>query len=307
MVKTQKKTKTKMKKNNNGNNTMVCHPRMAMGNRANAGTCYNASMLTKIRDSHNERTKRRRDGRNKKPIFSNNVAEIVRELRQLYPNGEYSWLDILPVNDANKSKYSKYFFSPKRPKQWTKNARTWLSNFDILAILAQYEEVYLYFKFIGPSPIDFDDILENKKVCVTQALCGFKLQTHIDNHVRKIGVVFNLDTHNEEGSHWVSMFIDIDHRIIFYFDSLGDPIPPRIMKFVKRIVAEGESIGTKMIYHSNVPRIHQKGNSECGMYSLYFIITMLTNSSTMDKKIAYFKQTRITDNFIFALRDKYFN
>jgi Ulp1 protease family, C-terminal catalytic domain len=137
--------------------------------------------------------------------------------------------------------------------------------------------------------------------------CGFKLQTHIANNVRKIGVVFNLDTHNEEGSHWVSMFIDIDHGIIFYFDSLGDPIPPRIMKFVKRIVAEGESIGTKMVYHSNVPRIHQRGNSECGMYSLYFIITMLTNSSTMDKKITYFKQTRITDKFIFALRDKYFN
>jgi Ulp1 protease family, C-terminal catalytic domain len=293
---------------------MVCHPRMSMTKRANADTCYDASMLTKIRDSHNQRTRTRpRPNRNKninkktKQIFSNNVADIVRDLRQLYPKGEKSWLDVLPVDDASKSKYGKYFFSPKRPKQWTKDKRTWLSNFDILAILEQYEEVYLDFKFIGPSPIDFDDILENKKVCVTQALCGFKLQTHIDNRVRKIGVVFNLDAHNQDGSHWVSMFIDIEHGVIFYFDSLGAAIPPRIMKFVKRIVAEGESIGTKMVYHSNVPKVHQKGNSECGMYSLYFIITMLTNASTMDKKIAYFKNTRITDKFIFALRDKYFN
>jgi Ulp1 protease family, C-terminal catalytic domain len=243
----------------------------------------------------------------RKQIFSNNVDDIVRELQQLYPHGERSWLDVLPIADASKSKYSKYFFSPRRPKEWRKNRKTWLSNFDILAILRQYEEIYPAFKFIEPSPIDFDDILENKKVCVTKALCGFTLQNHIANGKRKIGIVFNLDTHLQGGSHWVAMFLSVDNGIIFYFDSLGDPIPQRILKFVRRIMTEAVTIGQKLVYHSNIPHVHQKGSSECGMYCLYFIITMLTNASPMEKKIAYFKTAKITDKFIFSLRDKYFN
>jgi Ulp1 protease family, C-terminal catalytic domain len=254
------------------------------------------------KNNNNNRSKRPR-----KQILSNNAEDIVRELRQIYPDGERSWLDVLPVTSAGKSKYSKYFFSPQRPKQWRKNRKTWLSNFDILAILRQYEEIYVAFKFIEPSPIDFDDMLENKKVCVTQALCGFTLQNHIAKGKRKIGIVFNLDTHLQGGSHWVSAFLDLDNGIIFYFDSLGDPIPPRIMKFVRRIVAESVTIGQKLVYHSNVPHVHQKGSSECGMYCLHFIIEMLTNASPMEKKIAYFKTAKITDKFIFSLRDKYFN
>lgn len=327
------------------NTSMVCHPRMH-GSRASSNTCYSAKMLETIRDFHNQtaratdasasasssatasrsrsrsraarhsqRKKNKGTGKgtgkgkngSRKQIFSTNVDDIVRELQQLYPHGERSWLDVLPIADASKSKYSKYFFSPRRPKEWRKNRKTWLSNFDILAILRQYEEIYVAFKFIEPSPIDFDDILENKKVCVTKALCGFTLQNHIANGKRKIGIVFNLDTHLQGGSHWVAMFLSVDNGIIFYFDSLGDPIPQRILKFARRIMAEAVTIGRKLVYHSNVPHVHQKGSSECGMYCLYFIITMLTNASPMEKKIAYFKTAKITDKFIFSLRDKYFN
>lgn len=315
------------------NTSMVCHPRMR-GSRASNNTCYSAKMLETIRDFHNktaratatatatadatrsrtratrhtsQRKKKEGKGKGKsgsrKQIFSNNVDDIVRELQQLYPHGERSWLDVLPIADASKSKYSKYFFSPRRPKEWRKNRKTWLSNFDILAILRQYEEIHPAFKFIEPSPIDFDDILENKKVCVTKTLCGFTLQNHIANGKRKIGIVFNLDTHLQGGSHWVAMFLSVDNGIIFYFDSLGDPIPQRILKFVRRIMAEAVTIGQKLVYHSNIPHAHQKGSSECGMYCLYFIITMLTNASPMEKKIAYFKTAKITDKFIFSLRE----
>ena len=36
----------------------------------------------------------------------------------------------------------------------------------------------------------------------------------------QIGIVFNLDKHDQEGSHWVSMFIDLKRDGIYYFDSL---------------------------------------------------------------------------------------
>ena len=31
--------------------------------------------------------------------------------------------------------------------------------------------------------------------------------------------MFNLDNHDEDGSHWVSFFCDFDRNAIYYFDS----------------------------------------------------------------------------------------
>ena len=47
---------------------------------------------------------------------------------------------------------------------------------------------------------------------------------------------------------------------------------------------------------------HQKSESECGMYCLYFIIEMLK-----DKDIEYFLDNKIDDKEVFVLRNKYFN
>ena len=47
-------------------------------------------------------------------------------------------------------------FTPYKPTEWEKNPVEWLSNFDILNVLKQYEEKYSDFKFIGPTPIDFN-------------------------------------------------------------------------------------------------------------------------------------------------------
>ena len=58
---------------------------------------------------------------------------------------------------------------------------------------------------------------------------------------------------------------------------------------------------------------HQKGNNECGMYSLFFIITMLTNKvnnkkfKNMKQKLNYFTKNRINDKFVFQKRKQYFN
>ncbi len=49
-------------------------------------------------------------------------------------------------------------------------------------------------------------------------------------------------------------------------------------------------------------RRHQFSESECGMYSLYFIIQMLK-----DKNKGYFLEHKIPDKEVFELRQKYFN
>jgi hypothetical protein len=101
------------------------------------------------------------------------------------------------------------------------------------------------------------------------------------------------------------MFIDLDKEFIFYFDSNGTRIRPQFKRLVDKIISQGRRLPTpiKFIYHSNYPKSHQRRNTECGMYSLYLIIELLTEK----KDISYFKQTHIKDDDMFDLRKKLFN
>ena len=47
---------------------------------------------------------------------------------------------------------------------------------------------------------------------------------------------------------------------------------------------------------------HQRKNTECGIYSIYFMTSLLEN-----KDPEYFINERITDDEMFSLRDKFFN
>ena len=56
-----------------------------------------------------------------------------------------------------------------------KNPYAWLNSDDIIKVMNQYEKKYKNFKFIGPSPIDFQD----KKFygnCVWEELCNFSIK-----------------------------------------------------------------------------------------------------------------------------------
>jgi Ulp1 family protease len=113
-----------------------------------------------------------------------------------------------------------------------------------------------------------------------------------------------MDKHNESGSHWVSLFISVTDKIIYYFDSAANEIPNEISKFVKLILLQSNN---KLKFSTNIPKQHQYGNTECGMYSLYFLITMLDESMKMKRKIDLFSNKRLNDKFIQSFRKKYFN
>jgi hypothetical protein len=127
----------------------------------------------------------------------------------------------------------------------------------------------------------------------------------------KFGFVFNLAKHGKPGIHWNSMFVDTDEKLIFFLDSAGDPAPKEVRALVKRIRKQAPF---KFRFIQNAPVEHQYGSSECGMYALYFIITMLTGKTSggapldcAKSKIKYFKKDRIPDKHVAELRDKYFN
>jgi len=157
-------------------------------------------------------------------------------------------------------------FRPLPPDSWRNKPNEWLSNEDILKVLRQYEEAYPAFHFIGPSPIDFDTRLNGS--CVWNDLCQFSVEKERANHKKYVAIVFNLDRHDQSGSHWTAMFIDLLQKQMFYFDSAHNDLPPEIDTFHKRVAPD---------FAFFVNRVqHQQSNTECGMYSLFFIIEMLS-------------------------------
>ena len=143
--------------------------------------------------------------------------------------------------------------------------------------------------------------------CVWEELCKFELKNYIKRGKTKIGIVFNTDPHYLSGSHWISLFIDIKNKYIFYFDSNGHKIPPEINRLVKRIIKQSKTnpLNLNLKYIDNYKKRHQNEDSECGMYALYFIIMLLTE----EKKPEYFnnKSIKISDSEMNKLRKKYFD
>jgi Ulp1 family protease len=103
------------------------------------------------------------------------------------------------------------------------------------------------------------------------------------------------------------MFINIKKAQIFYFDSAGDSIPRQIKKFVNTVKKQGMALpaGQKIDFKfdENHPVEHQYGNTECGVYSIFFIVHMLEDKITG----SYLKNHILKDEYMEQFRKVYFN
>jgi hypothetical protein len=190
-------------------------------------------------------------------------------------------------------------FSPKHPSEWDTNPTAWLSSTDITNALTQYERAYPEFRYIGPSPADF--YFRENGTCVWEELCRFNVHTTALKKT-KVGIIFNLDTHEGGGTHWVAIFMDLVKKIMYYFDSTGVSMKeePHIYKFYEKVKKQDPQY--KLV--ENHPVEHQFGNTECGIYVLFFTILMIqTGDFSMFKN----KQRIFTDNAMIKLRKKLFN
>jgi len=259
-------------------------------------TCYTASALDNLKTAWNVRHP-------DQPIKSNSPREIWEQLSynlQDTCSSEACWLKQQCLkNDLDKSMWGKHF-APYSPAKWKDNPREWLTTVEIQKVMAQWEKAYKHFEFLGPSPIDYDEHLVFGE-CVWEELCKFSLAQMKRRGKTKLGVIFNLDKHNQSGSHWVAVFIDMKKHKIFYFDSYGDDIPPRILKFCNFVKKQAENFGEEYEIIISKKR-HQYSDSECGMYSMYFVIQLLHGTPH-----ATFEKVRVPDSLMLKLRKEYFN
>lgn len=190
------------------------------------------------------------------------------------PNKEYTFLQSLPLSPETKHALAKQYLRPHAPQSWIKDPDKWLDSNDITHVMNQYEDAYPNFEFMGPFPIDFAAPNPyqrgGQQKCLMNEMCELRVQTAKQNGTEYIGVIYNLDPHYKSGSHWVATFIDIKKHKCFYFDSYGMEPPQQIAKFMKWLTTQD----SKMELNYNARRIQFK-NTECGMYSLCFIIRMI--------------------------------
>ena len=182
-------------------------------------------------------------------------------------------------------------FKPKKPESWKRNKRQWLNTYDILDVMKQYSEAHTEFEFMGVFPVDFQAKVGQSQ-CVVQSMCNFSVEQLIDNGKSSFGIVFNLDKHNQPGSHWVACFCSLDPKDskfgICYFDSVGKKPPREIFDFMKSVKEQ-----CKLIFKQHMSKFVAKfnctqkqfKNTECGVFSMVFIKFCLENKQKSYRQV----------------------
>lgn len=291
------KNRTKKKGSKGKFKELKCHPKVNRNGTIKKNSCLSRKSLKIIRNNWN---KRHPDMPINKSMSNKESWNQLKGYMKNTCNNELCWIEESIVDNRDKTILKEQLFAPVAPNSWNKNKNEWLSSIDISMVMKQYEDTHDNFIFIGPSPIDFETKFITGQ-CVWNELCNINLNNLSQKGKTKIGIIFNTDPHYKPGSHWIAMFIDLNKRFIFYFDSNGDERPNEITAFIDKLCKQWK--GDKLRIMDNVGFTHQKGDSECGMYCLYFIITLLEGKH----KPRYFKTTKIDDAEVEKYREIYFN
>ncbi|NBO59570.1 MAG: hypothetical protein EBU82_01215 [Flavobacteriia bacterium] len=204
------------------------------------------------------------------------LRQALESKLQVAPGKEMSFLKALPLTDSEKQELAKTYLRPEQPAKWKEDPDMWLDSLNIEAVMKQYEDAFPAFEFMGPFPIDFAapdpyNHSGGQKKCLIEEICGLRMEEALRQGTKSIGIIYNLDPHFKDGSHWVANYIDIPKHKCYYFDSYGYEPPKQIATFMKWLTTQDPKM--KLMYNA---RRFQHLGSECGMYSLYFIIRMLS-------------------------------
>lgn len=197
---------------------------------------------------------------------------------------------IIEMNDADIIQYTLRHTGPKNTQ--------WLSTIDINRVLDQYNHINKDFIFLGAVPIDFKNL-------PFLGVSNLDLNQLQNESIHKLAIVFNLDEHYKSGSHWVALYSDLKKKKIYFFDSNGIKPEYRIRSFMIYIIKylmSKYSIDISNMDISHNPVRHQYKNSECGVYSINFIIRCLKGETY--KSI---QQDKMHDDDMQLCRNVYFS
>jgi hypothetical protein len=212
------------------------------------------------------------------------LRELNSKMKSRYNCSEQTcWLESKVVKSLNNNDIKHYTFRPKGPKKQYE----WLSTNDINSVMSQYMMKHKDFKYLGALPYDFEELEYT-------GIDNINLK-ELESKTPKIGMVINLDEHDQPGSHWVALYTNLKNNKVYYFDSFGKKPGKRVTKFIRKILTHmyNKKYNTNFNvdqfmnkYHKSDEydvrynkKQHQFKNTECGVYSMNFIIRLLDNEN----------------------------
>lgn len=298
----------------------------APGVKYEEGSCITYKDLKNIATNFNNQNPESKIDSNKPK--NELVNDLSNEFKNKYKcNDQLCWLNQSFVKRMNNDNLNKFTFKPIGPNK----KYEWLSTTHINNVIDQYENKHKNFSFLGAVPYDFQELRELRmgKELDFDDLRDGKLNEDYKgtNRIDKFGMVINLDPHYKGGSHWVSLYTDFEKNKIYFFDSVGKKPRNKIKRFINKLTKymykkkynktlninnlleniknnnlsneEVQNINSFDIRYNDVQ--HQFEDSECGVYSINFIIR-LVEGETFDQ----IKNNILDDSFMNGCRKYYF-
>jgi hypothetical protein len=269
-------------------------------------TCYTLQQLRTIAKQYNVVYKTK----TKIKVYTSK-KELLASLRKHLSVHEAKWytLDFMKdLTDVKKNTFHESF-RPTSPEKWWDNSKMLLNTDDIMNVMSQYEKKYHSFKFLGVHPLDFSSKLDQTR-CISPIMCHFDVRTLLGNGTTQCGVILNLDYHNQPGSHWVSMYIGLSPNLpnfgCFYIDSTATKAPLEVVNFMHRvkqqIIKKYVPKQAALFKLKQNKKQFQFENTECGMFSMYFLMEFLEK-----KTFKTIINSNINDTKVNNLRKEYYN
>jgi len=271
----------------------------APGVKFEAGSCITLPVLIAMAEAYNKvNDKKIKLSCKKETLHPTKYKKyLLKRIGDRYKNvcnTQLCWTKqdfIKEMNDVMKIQLEKFTLRPTGPE----GRFEWLNTFNINEVMDQYEITNKEFLFLGSVPMDFDKIKQ-------EGVYDLDLKKCKEDGITKFGIVFNLDEHWQSGSHWVAGYSDMNKGEAYYFDSYGTRPEKRVTALLERFSKyfEKSNPGKKCDVNYNKKRFQYK-NSECGVYSINFILDMLDG-----KTLKEIENNPIPDDEINKLREKIF-
>lgn len=293
-----------MSENNNNNTNTTSNEKCAPGQIFEDGSCISLNILINMAEAHNAEMADRKLSDKTIKLYpsletlnrSKYKRYLLSQFEKLYEgcDDQICWTKqdfVKRMGQLQQEELTKFTFRPKGPK----GKFEWLNTLNINDVMRQYEDKYPEFKYLGTVPMDFDDI-------PSLGIKDLDYKKLIAEGKTKLGIIFNLDESWKSGSHWVAGYADLKNGQVYYFDSYGIQPEPRVRKFMRRVARFcEEELKIKPVADHNKIR-HQYEGSECGVYSINFILRMLRGDS-----FESICKSKVPDKKINQCRIVYFN
>jgi hypothetical protein len=262
--------------------------RCAPNKQFEQGSCFTIKDLENITNEYNKiHPNNKKSIIKEKRFLLKTVNSIMKDEYNCKENDQVCWVEskLLKNNENEEIKQiANDTFRPPGPK----GIKDWLSTSDINRVMLQYEAKFKDFKFFGAVPRDFNQLPQLE-------ICDVNIKKLVSTGKTKMGMVINLDTSEMNGSHWVALYANLNKNQIYFFDSFAEPPKKEFTALVRKLLnymycktnnidVELDNFTCKVIKCKQYDiqynkKQHQFKNSECGVYSMNFIIRLLNGES----------------------------